>query len=155
MKRKFECKRSGYCCSNLKGMTEGKEHGIYLTPEEAKLFPEGTVFPLFRAGDNIFAYQTGSHKCPNLVEEGDHTACRIYENRPLLCRSFPAGWDENDRLIVLLKGCSCTADYPDADWDMASFSDCFQAAREQAVQEASNPRATEMFILNGKRWVKL
>jgi hypothetical protein len=38
---------------------------------------------------------------------------------------------------------------------MTSFDSCFEAAREQVEQEASNPRATEMFILNGKKWVKV
>lgn len=156
MKRKFECKRSGSCCRDLLGITDGKEHGIYLTPEEAALFPDGTTVPLFRAQGKVFAYQNVSGTCPNLIEEGTITACRIYRNRPLVCRSFPVGYyGDDEKPTVSFGGCPCTSDYPDAEWDMTSFDSCFQAPREQVEQEATNPRATEMFILNGRKWVPL
>lgn len=156
---KFNCCRGGHCCTRQLSMTDGKEHGIYLTQEEAKHFPENAVFPLFRAGGEIFAYQLGVHECPNLVREDGHTTCRIYENRPLICRSFPLGQSEKGDFIVLSDRCeSCSKSAAESSkelWDMVSFTDCFAAMKEQVAQASRTPQATEMFVLNGKKWVTL
>ena len=153
---KFKCCRGGHCCTRQLSMTDGKEHGIYLTPEEAKYFPPETVFPLFRSGAEVFAYQLGVHECPNLVRENGHMACKIYEHRPLICKSFPLGQADNGDLIVLADRCeSCskaTRGSPSEEWDMTSFADCFAAMREQIDQANRTPQATEMFVLNGKTW---
>lgn len=155
MKRKFECQQCGHCCQNLLGVTDGKQHGIYLTPEEAEYFPRDEVQPLFRTADKILAYQTVSNVCPNLIDNDGLKACRIYPNRPLVCKAFPVGCDEKERQTVLFNICTYTAKHQDDEWDMASFDDCFRAAREQTNQAATNPKATEMFALNERRWVSL
>jgi Fe-S-cluster containining protein len=87
-------------------MIDGKECGMYLAPDEIKYFPEDSVFPLFRAGDHVFAYQLGLHECPNLIRKNGHMMCVIYENRPLICRSFPLGWSDNGDIIILHDRCT-------------------------------------------------
>ena len=152
---KFNCQRCGYCCTRQLSATDGKEYGIYLTPEEIKYFPKDTVFPLFRRREQVFAYQLGVHECPNIVRENGHMACKIYENRPLICRSFPAGHSDEDGIIVLFDRCLFTSKSADEKWDMASFDSCFEAMKEQVNQANHTPQATEMFVLNGRRWVRL
>jgi Fe-S-cluster containining protein len=136
-------------------MTDGKEYGIYLTPEETKFFPEGTTFPLFRNGEKIFAYQLGVHECPNVIKENGHMTCKIYKNRPLICRSFPAGHSDEDGVVVLFDRCSFTSKHLNESWDLLSFDSCFKAIREQETQANHTPQATEMFLLNGKKWTVL
>jgi Fe-S-cluster containining protein len=136
-------------------MTDGKEYGIYLTPEERNFFPEGTTYPLFKNGDKIFAYQLGVHECPNITKENGNITCKIYENRPLICRSFPAGYSDETGAIVLLDRCAFTSKHINESWDRESFEGCFDALKEQGVQAINTPQATEMFVLNGKKWMAL
>lgn len=155
--RRFECERCPDCCTRLLNMTDGKEHGIYLAPEEIVHFPKESVFPLFRSGGKVFAYQLATHDCPNLVtKENGHMGCKIYQNRPLICRSFPLGFSGDKGLVVIqFDKCRATINRENEQWDMTSFADCFKAAKEQIEQAKSTPQATEMFVLNGKKWVKL
>jgi len=154
--KKFECQQCGHCCTGLLGVEDGREYGIYLTPEETKFFPSETVFPLFRSGGSIFAYQLGVSDCPNLMDGDDgRKVCKIYLNRPLVCRSFPAGISDDGRIIIQYDKCSFTAKHIHQKWAMTSFSPCFQAVVEQIRQANETPQATEMFVLNGKKWVTL
>ena len=148
--KKFECNPNcGQCCDNLLSMVDGKEYGVYLTPEEIQFFPEGTVFPLFRRGGDIFAYQIGQNRCPNLVDEIDgRKTCKIYENRPLECRAFPGACTDEGELVVLFEAC------PYATREV-SYGECFKAVQKQIEQAKLAPQATEMFALNGKKWVPL
>jgi Fe-S-cluster containining protein len=154
--RKFECQQCGHCCTRLVGKEYGKTHGIYLTPAEAKFFPPETIFPLFRAGERIFAYQLGVSDCPNLVN-GEHgrKACKIYQNRPLICRAFPATVADDGQLTVLFDQCTFTAQHLEDNWDMESFSKPFEAVREQVQQANDAPQATEVFVLDRREWVSL
>ncbi len=67
-------------------MADGNYYGLYLSPDEVPCFPAETVFPLFKRGEKITAYQVGVSVCPNL--QADHR-CGIYEQRPLTCRAYP------------------------------------------------------------------
>ena len=129
-------------------MVDGKEFGIYLTLDEVSLFPEGTTFPLFRHKDNVFAYQLGVHRCPNLINEDGHAACAVHENKPLVCRAFPASVTDDGHFVVLHDKC------PSAREGM-SYEKGFLAVKEQIEQARQTPQATEMFVLNGKKWVNL
>ncbi len=136
-------------------MTDGKEYGIYLSPKEINYFPKDTVFPLFRRNGDVFSYQLGVHECPNLVKENGHMACKIYENRPLICRSFPVGCSDDERITVLFERCLLTEKSANDQWDMESFDACIQSMKEQINEANQTPRATDMFILNGRKWIQL
>jgi hypothetical protein len=86
----FKCKKCGNCCKNLFDDLKGEKRGLTLTPEESQLFPEKLVAPLAAFGldapDIIFLYQLSVNDCIYFNKENK---CEIYENRPLVCRSFP------------------------------------------------------------------
>ena len=155
--RAFECRRGGHCCTNqLMGRSEdGQEFGLYLTPKEASFFPSDVVYPLLRRGDDVFAYQLGVDRCPNLRFEEGLAVCAIYHDRPLACRAFPAPVADDGSVEIHLTACPCTADFAGDEWDMASFGNCFEAAREQLEQAETNPQATAMYVLNERAWVAL
>jgi Fe-S-cluster containining protein len=82
-----ECARCGRCCSHLRS-GEG-DSGLTLFSDEVHLFPENMIRPHLAKGvsspEEIFTYQHTMNVCIHLVDN----LCRIYENRPLMCRSFP------------------------------------------------------------------
>jgi len=64
-------------------------------PEERSLFPREIIFPFYGIGkmpeDKFFKtvlYQVNAQKCPHLKPD-ELSICKIYEKRPLACRSFP------------------------------------------------------------------
>ncbi len=80
------------CCKVTMVTTEGgRRFGMYLSPEEKKLFPEELVVPLFGVGEPVqpVAYQLAVDRCPHYQEEGGLGSCAIYDRRPLVCRAFP------------------------------------------------------------------
>jgi Fe-S-cluster containining protein len=82
-----ECERCGRCCSHLR--TRESEAGLTLFPDEVHLFPSEKVRPHLGKGvqspDTIFTYQHTENVCIHLMDN----MCGIYEDRPLMCRSFP------------------------------------------------------------------
>lgn len=68
--------------------------GLSLFQHETKLFPKELVLPSQGIGLNkdgtspkhIIQYQLNVETCPHLSSTNK---CRIYEKRPLMCRSFP------------------------------------------------------------------
>ena len=83
----------GKCCSNLRKGDE--KSGLTLFPEELHLFPEEKVRPYIGKGidrgTDIFAYQQTENICVHL----ENRKCMIYEQRPMMCRSFPVKVGEN------------------------------------------------------------
>ena len=81
------CTKCGRCCSNLRIGDETS--GLTLFTDEVHLFPEETIKPHLGKGANeptsIFTYQHTENVCIHLVDN----LCKIYEERPLMCRSFP------------------------------------------------------------------
>jgi hypothetical protein len=71
-------------------------YGLLLQSEdEAKLFPRELIFPSAGVGTDqnaplgpkrILSYQLNADTCPHITEKN---TCRIYEKRPLVCRTFP------------------------------------------------------------------
>ena len=90
------------CCKNLHSTIDGAQFGLYLSPEESRLFAPEAVVPLFRRGSEVVAYQVRASRCPQL--QGN--LCRIYDDRPLACRAFPLG--ENG-----IKSCDCSGTLDD------------------------------------------
>ena len=82
-----ECIKCGSCCRHLR--LGDKEVGLTLFPEEIHLFPKSTIRPHLGKGVNepttIFTYQHTENICVHLKEN----LCKVYEYRPLMCRSFP------------------------------------------------------------------
>ncbi len=82
-----ECTKCGMCCSNLR--LGDKKVGLTLFPEEIHLFPKSMIRPHLDKGVNeptsILTYQHTLNICIHLKDN----LCKIYHNRPLICRSFP------------------------------------------------------------------
>jgi Fe-S-cluster containining protein len=75
---------------------EGVHSGLALFPGETDLFPSNVVFPFRGVGGKpqngefkIVMFQLGANTCPHLDTEMTEVRCRIYEDRPLICRCFP------------------------------------------------------------------
>jgi len=89
----FKCLRCGHCCRNLLKDIDGELKGLNLTLEETTLFPKEFVAPSFGLGYGgkdrpkyIILYQLDANECPHLSSDN---SCKIHENRPLACRTFP------------------------------------------------------------------
>lgn len=88
---KFACSRCGKCCKETFYQAGDYLFGIYLEPSEITKFPDGAVFPLFGRGQpvEVTAYQLGINRCPNYEESGGLGRCKVYADRPLICKSYP------------------------------------------------------------------
>lgn len=86
----FQCLKCGSCCRNTVETINGIQRGIILTKKETVLFPPETVTQQYAIGPakkrKIVFYQMKVAPCPHLDNENK---CRIYEKRPLICKSFP------------------------------------------------------------------
>lgn len=66
--------------------------GLYLFPNETKLFPKRLVSPSKGIGwgvtgpKHIITYQLNVDVCPHISKDN---LCRIYDRRPLACQAFP------------------------------------------------------------------
>ena len=86
----FECKKCGTCCRNLVEDVNGIINGLFLTSKETRLFPSKLISPKIALGvdkpKKTVAYQLNVNVCPHINERNK---CRIYDKRPLACKSFP------------------------------------------------------------------
>jgi len=86
----FECKRCGTCCRNLVEDFNGISSGLFLTSKETRLFSSKLISPKIALGvdkpKRNVAYQLNVSICPHINERNE---CRIYDRRPLACKSFP------------------------------------------------------------------
>jgi Fe-S-cluster containining protein len=85
----FKCTGCAECCKNLVTL---QWSGLSLFPWEKHLFPSKKVHPHLAYGASpdskdfrIFLYKYMEQSCEKL--EGNK--CTIYDNRPLVCRSYP------------------------------------------------------------------
>jgi len=95
------CEQCGRCCSNHRAGTG--ESGLTLFPDEIHLFPEDKVRPHLAKGvdapTNIFTYQYTDNVCMHLVDN----LCKVYDDRPLMCRKFPVKLGANG--LTFSPGC--------------------------------------------------
>ena len=89
----FECLQCGHCCRTLFKREGRITSGLtFFSNEEKELFPKNLVSPATGLGwgtsgpKHIIHYQLNSNTCPHLDE---NNLCKIYDNRPLVCQSFP------------------------------------------------------------------
>lgn len=89
---KFQCKKCGLCCTNMRGKLFGMVCGLMLMPSEVGLFPKEPVKPMFRNKPShpfkpgfVWMYQLDAMVCPH-YKSGN---CKIYGRHPLICRAFP------------------------------------------------------------------
>lgn len=89
----FNCVRCGHCCTRIRGPTWGQVHGLTLLPSEIDRFPKELIKPMYRYSlddpftpGRVFMYQLDTEVCPRYDRE---EGCRIYADRPTLCRAFP------------------------------------------------------------------
>jgi len=92
----WQCTRCGECCIQTVNKIPFGKAGVWLMPEERKLFPQPIVKPLYGLGVKgnarprpqvTYAYQMIGTPCPHW--NGTEKTCRIYEYRPLICRMYP------------------------------------------------------------------
>jgi Fe-S-cluster containining protein len=145
--RKFECIKCGKCCSHLIGFRDDVRFGMYLSPEEVKLFPSEMVIPLFRHKKKIIAYQLKEDHCPHLTADN---LCEIYDKRPLLCRTFPMVSPTE----MAAQLCPVTSPYADEQWDLSNMQDSLKAFKEQEREAELLPDATAMFLIDKEWWVE-
>ena len=119
--------------------------GLYLNPDEVKLFKEEEVKPLFKYKDQIIAYQMILNACPHYKDN----KCGIYENRPLGCKSFPLkGINEVETIV-----CRFTREHKDEEWNFTTFNKETEVIKKQTEQINIEPIATEMYLFNENKWI--
>lgn len=141
----FKCIHCGNCCSHLTASQGSYKWGLYLSPSEAKFFPQEYVSPLFKHDNTIFAYQVNVNVCPNLKDN----RCIIYENRPLGCKTFPL--ISFDRIDIDL--CNFAQEHKDTEWDFNTMIEERAAIEQQLAEIDSMPQATDLYIYNHKKWI--
>ena len=86
----FECLQCSKCCRSILETSGGVTRGLALTEREAKIFPPEIVSPKLAVGVSepsvVILYQLNVTVCPYV---NDYNQCSRYEERPLICRSFP------------------------------------------------------------------
>ncbi len=111
----FPCKQCAKCCSLLE-----KEEwiGISLFPWEKHLFPEKDIIPSLGLGKHpdhpkfkTILYTYNASGCIYLEEK----TCNLYNQRPLICRSYPfrltRQGDKN--VYVIAPECTAAQDWPE------------------------------------------
>ncbi len=111
----FECTRCGNCCSG----TETDPHTATIFPREVRDIQQRTdddwedvarpmPFGLTDGTGETFEWALQTDDCGNcrfLESTDEGTACSIYEDRPLICQTYPfsidlAGTDEYDEAVI-------------------------------------------------------
>ena len=86
----FECLQCSKCCRSILETSGGITRGLALTEREVKIFPPEIVSPKLAVGVSkpsfVILYQLNVNVCPYVNENNQ---CSKYEERPLICRSFP------------------------------------------------------------------
>ena len=88
----FECVKCGCCCRNLRVECGIWQLGLFLLPDEAKLFADADVAPMWGIGvegngpAEVYFMQLKTKDCPHIR---DDNLCNIYPKRPLVCRGHP------------------------------------------------------------------
>ena len=110
----FPCRQCGKCCNMLE-----RENwtGISLFPWEKQLFPAEDIKPSLGLGENpehpdfkTILYTYDKPGCIHLQENN----CKIYTQRPLVCRSYPFRVTKNNDETIFIVAPECTeiADWP-------------------------------------------
>jgi Fe-S-cluster containining protein len=128
---KFKCQKCGNCCKTWEDLCEipsfiGDNIIILNKPKilinswDRQFFPKEIIVPqniLFDiTSDKIIAlnYTFNLEVCPNLSQ---NNVCKIYDNRPLVCKSFPCPIEqelEKHKLILTTFGKGCKAEMDQA-----------------------------------------
>jgi Fe-S-cluster containining protein len=125
-KSPFECQRCGSCCHELVGIFPmwNSEIGMPLFGDEINLFTSNLVLPVIVHGhvngkifdgtnfvsDSVLMYQLSANDCPHFTDDG----CKIYDQRPAICRAFPLAVDlpallQTGKTKTKIKSASCKA----------------------------------------------
>jgi Fe-S-cluster containining protein len=125
--------------------------GLYLEPSEIAQFPSDVVFPLFGHGVpvEITAYQLGVNRCPNYEESGGLGTCKVYADRPLVCRAFPVLGPFN-----VAKRCPAVAQAVDG-VDSDSLGAEIEAHRKKIECMMSRKETQWVWPLNKREWIPM
>lgn len=77
--KEFKCKRCGNCCSNYLPLSNKEFNDLKNIIKKRKLKSNKRIFE-----SNYY------HTCPFL---NANNKCDIYEDRPMICKSFTCNWD--------------------------------------------------------------
>ncbi len=110
----FPCKRCGKCCT----MLEKKNWtGISLFPWEKQLFPKEDTEPSLGLGEDpehpkfkIVLYTYDKPGCLHI----EKNQCKIYTQRPLVCRSYPfrVAKKKDETVFIVAPECTVIAEWP-------------------------------------------
>jgi Fe-S-cluster containining protein len=94
----FECKRCGKCCSNIGNLAIFEWEASNLAKHKVKIKPA----IIAKVGDLQLILQWGlegkAGKCPFLTSKG----CKVYKDRPLVCRAFPFSSSGSEKLSGMI-----------------------------------------------------
>ena len=153
----FQCLGCGECCIGLFGQHGKIWLGLFLLPWERKLFPSEYIHPRYGEGRKpshrkfrILAYQMSANVCPHLADN----KCQIYENRPLICRSYP--WIPNRTVDT---DCSFWKDRVDPYGQWVTIADSYVdelSAREKIRKDMDVRKPNQMweYDVATKSWGK-
>lgn len=81
---------SGGCCISVRFTISEEEIGPFLEAEKKGL-PSGHAIEINYDGDDMptYDYDSGDDSCIFL---GEDNLCKIYENRPTICKTYPLNW---------------------------------------------------------------
>lgn len=154
----FECLKCGTCCKNLLEELDGIVGGLLLTADETKHFPYEMISPKMAIGvekpEKVIRYQLNVNDCPHIDEANN---CRIYENRPLVCRAFP--YDEEGFALKckvfshVKEGEFYTTEYSAAEIDASSKLSRYFRNQEEKYRKKGSKKWE--YDLRTKKWLFL
>ena len=164
-KIRFECLKCGACCRNLHIKTDlGRGWiivGLFVMPQERKLFPADIIVPLYGAGlkgrsrvrpEVTFAYQITEDTCPHLTEEN---LCDIYSKRLLACRAFPLETNFLDRRCTWVHERFQEGDYtPKSELDLGNMHKCHDMLVRYIESYTKHYLYMWAWDLKTRKWIK-
>ncbi|OLS23102.1 MAG: hypothetical protein HeimC3_26520 [Candidatus Heimdallarchaeota archaeon LC_3] len=85
---------NGGCCVGVRLCIHGDELNPFRLREKNNQLPQGHVIKKWDQNKNLFMYISGKDKCLFLNKENK---CSIYSERPLVCRTYPVQWKEQEK----------------------------------------------------------
>jgi len=123
------------------------------------LFESKNIFPQMAFGTDkpthVFFYQLNLGVCPHLSEKNE---CQIYENRPLICRSYPFDlWNGIDYSVVIECPAISNMRKNRVPLDLAFPAECEELYIYKVMEANKHPTESSniwSFDLATKTWIK-
>lgn len=83
---------SGGCCIAVRFTIHGEEIDPFLKRKNSDSIPEGHIFKKMKNRNNQYLYSSNNDTCMFLDK---NNVCKIYGQRPVMCRMYPLLWKRN------------------------------------------------------------